>query len=93
MTAVRRTDVCDGSPAASTVALTAASNSPLAVDALGATAGIFFSTEINSTLLVHSFVSLEVTAVPVSGNALDDLFLFAQAEVVDWGSYDFNGNA
>jgi hypothetical protein len=93
MTAVRRTDICPGSPNASTVALTAASNSPLAVNAIGATAGIFFSTRVDSTLLVHSYVSLEVTAVPGSGNALDDLFIFAQAEVVDWGSYDFNGNA
>jgi hypothetical protein len=92
MTAVRRTDICPGSPAASTIALTAASNSPLAVNAIGATAGIFFSTRIDSSLLVYSFVSLEVTAVPV-GNALEDLFILAQAEVVDWGSYDFNGNA
>lgn len=93
MTAVRRQDVCPGSPAESTVSLTAASNSPLAVNAIGATEGIFFSTRIDSTLLETSFVSLEVTAVPGTGNALDDLFLIAQAEVVDWGSYDFNGNA
>lgn len=93
MTAVRRQDVCPGSPAESTIALTAASNSPLAVDAIGATGGIFFSSRIDSSLLETSFVSLEVTAVPVSGDALTDLFIMAQAEVVDWGSYDFNGNA
>jgi hypothetical protein len=94
MTAVRRSGICPGSPAIATVALTAASNSPLAVNALGATEGIFFSTRIDSTLLEHSFVSLEVTAVPGGGeNALSNLFIIAQAEVVDWGSYDFNGNA
>lgn len=92
MTARRRTDVCPGSPAASTLALAAAANSPLAVGAIGAVAGTFFSTRVDSTLLVHSFISLEVTAVP-AGNSLDNLFIFAQAEVVDWGSYDFNGNA
>lgn len=93
MTVVRRQDVCPGTPAESTIAVTAASNSPLAVDAIGATEGIFFSTRIDSSLLETSYVSLEVTAVPVSGNALDDLWLIAQAEIVDWGSYDFNGNA
>lgn len=93
MTVERRTDVCPGSPAASTIALVAASNSPLAVGALGATAGIFMSTRVDSSLLVTSFITLEVTAVPGSGNALDGLFVIAQAEVVDWGSYDFNGNA
>ncbi len=92
MTALRRTDVCPGSPAASSISLTAASNSPLAVNAIGATAGIFFSTRIDSSLLVHSFISLEVTAVP-AGDALADLFVIVQAEAVDWGSYDFNGNA
>jgi hypothetical protein len=93
MTALRRTDICPGSPAESSIALTAASNSPLAVNAIGATEGIFFSTRVDSSLLVHSYVSLEVTAVPASGNALSDLFVIVQAEVVDWGSYDFNGNA
>jgi hypothetical protein len=92
-TIVRRTDVCPGSPAASTIAVTAAANSPLPVTSFGDGAGIFFSTRIDSSLLVTSFVSLEVTAVPASGNALDDLFFTVQAEVVDWGSYDFNGNA
>ena len=91
-TIVRRTDVCPGSPAASTIAVTAATNSPLAVSSFGDNAGIFFSERIDSSLLVYSFVSLEVTAVP-AGNALDGLFIMAQAEVVDWGSYDFNGNA
>lgn len=93
MTICRRVNACPGSPATSTVALTAASNSPLAVNAIGATAGIFFSTRVDSSLLETSFISLEVTAVPVSGDALANLFVFAQAEVVDWGSYDFNGNA
>lgn len=93
MTIDRRINVCLGSPPVSTVALTAASNSPLAVGAIGATAGIFFSTRIDSTLLETSMISLEVTAVPGTGNALTGLFIFAQAEVVDWGSYDFNGNA
>lgn len=95
MTACRRQDVCPGTPATSTIALTAEANSPLAVNAIGATAGIFFSTQIaaaTKTLLETSFVSLEVTAVP-AGDALADLFIIAQAEVVDWGSYDFNGNA
>jgi hypothetical protein len=93
MTARRRQDACPGTPAISSIALTAASNSPLAVNAIGATEGVFFSTFVDSSLLETSFVSLEVTAVPVSGDALTDLFIMAQAEVVDWGSYDFNGNA
>lgn len=96
MTVCRRQDVCVGTPAVSTIALVAEANSPLAVNAIGATAGIFFSAQIaaaTKTLLETSMISLEVTAVPVSGNALADLFLIAQAEVVDWGSYDFNGNA
>lgn len=102
MTVVRRQDVC-GTPPTSTIAVTAEANSPLAVDAIGATEGIFFSTNIPTTtaasasLLVTSFVSLEVTAVPSvtpeDGGHLGGLFLIAQAEVVDWGSYDFNGNA
>lgn len=94
MTVLRRVEICDNTPPTSSVSLTAASNSPLAVGAIGATEGIFFSTRVDSSLLTHSFVSLEVTAVPSDGNpALTDLFLLAQAEVVDWGSYDFNGNA
>ena len=93
MEILRRVDVCGGSPAESSTTITAAANSPLAVDAIGETAGIFFSERIDSSLLVTSFISLEVTAVPGTGNALDGLFVFAQAEVVDWGSYDFNGNA
>lgn len=96
MTVCRRQDVCPGTPAESTIALVAEANSPLAVNAIGATAGIFFSAQIaaaTKTLLETSTISFEVTAVPVSGNALTDLFVIAQAEVVDWGSYDFNGNA
>lgn len=96
MTVVRRQDVCPGSPDESTVAVTAASNSPLAVNAIGETEGIFFSTRADSTLLETSFVSLQVTGVPASpGSAgvLGGFFLIAQAEIVDWGSYDFNGNA
>jgi hypothetical protein len=93
MTVLRRQDVCPGSPAESTIALTAASNSPLAVNAIGATEGIFFSTRVDSSLLETSYISLEVTAVPGSGDALAGLFVIAQAEAVDWGSYDFNGNA
>lgn len=60
---------------------------------------MFFSAHTaaaTETLLETSYVSLEVTAVPASpGSAgvLGGLFLIAQAEVVDWGSYDFNGNA
>lgn len=93
MTVLRRIDVCVGSPPVSSVALTAAANSGLAVGAIGATEGIFWSTRIDSSLAETSMISLEVTAVPVSGDALAGLFLIAQAEVVDWGSYDFNGNA
>jgi hypothetical protein len=93
MTVLRRIDVCAGSPPVSSVTLTAASNSGLAVGAIGATPGIFWSTRIDSSLAETSMISLEVTAVPVSGDALAGLFLIAQAEVVDWGSYDFNGNA
>lgn len=99
-TICRRQDVCVNTPPTSTIALTAEANSPLAVNAIGATAGIFFSTQIaaaTKTLLETSMISLEVTAVPdtdpADGGNLGGLFLIAQAEVVDWGSYDFNGNA
>jgi len=85
--------VCVETPPTSTVALTAAANSDLAVNAIGATAGIFWSTRVDSSLEATSMISLEVTAVPGSGDALAGLFVIAQAEVVDWGSYDFNGNA
>lgn len=90
---VRRQNFCVGSPAASTLAIAPASNSPLDDGDLGDTAGIFFSARIDSSLLETSMISFEVVAVPVTGNALDGLFMAVQAEVVDWGSYDFNGNA
>ena len=93
MTICRRIGVCVETPPTSTVALTAAANSDLAVNAIGATAGIFWSTRVDSSLEATSMISLEVTAVPGSGDALAGLFVIAQAEVVDWGSYDFNGNA
>lgn len=90
---LRRQDICPGTPPQSSIALSTASNSPLDDADLGDTAGIYFSQRIDSTLLEASFVSFEVIAVPVSGDALTDLFMIVQAEVVDWGSYDFNGNA
>lgn len=90
---LRRQDVCVGSPATSSITLSTASNSPLDDANLGDTAGIYFSQRIDSSLLETSFISFEVIAVPPTGDALAGLFLTAQAEVVDWGSYDFNGNA
>jgi hypothetical protein len=96
MTVTRRIDICGGSPAISEVAVTAAANSDLAVGAIGATAGLFWSTRIDAAVETHSYVSLEVTAIPSvtpPEGVLDGLFLMVQAEVVDWGSYDFNGNA
>lgn len=92
-TLIRRQNACGGSPALDTIAIAAASNSPLAVNAIGATAGYFFSQRIDSTLLEGSYISLEVTAVPPTGNALDGFFAAVQAEVNDWGSTDLNGNA
>lgn len=90
---LRRQDVCVGSPAISSITLSTASNSPLDDADIGDTAGIYFSQRIDSSLLEASFISFEVIAVPPTGDALAGLFLTAQAEVVDWGSYDFNGNA
>lgn len=90
---LQRINVCDASPATSTVALSTATNSPLDDADIGDTAGIYFSQRLDSSLLETSFIAFEVLAVPVSGDALDGLFITAQAEVVDWGSYDFNGNA
>lgn len=90
---LQRIDACPGSPAISTVALSTASNSPLDDADIGDTAGIYFSQRIDSSLLETSFISFEVIAVPVSGDKLANLFVMVQAEVVDWGSYDFNGNA
>lgn len=96
-TLCRRVNVCPGSPATSTVAITAASNSGLAVNDIGENAGIFWSTRIDSSLDDWSMLALEITAVPGTapedGGNLKDWFAIFQAEVVDWGSYDFNGNA
>jgi hypothetical protein len=76
--------------------LSTASNSPLDDADLGDTAGIYFSQRLDSSLLLASFISFEVIAVPsvtAPAGVLDNLFIMVQAEVVDWGSYDFNGNA
>lgn len=90
---LERIDVCPGTPAESSVALSTATNSPLDDADIGDTAGIYFSQRLDSSLLETAFISFEVIAVPVSGDALTDLFIITQAEVVDWGSFDFNGNA
>lgn len=90
---LQRINVCASSPATSSVTLSTATNSPLDDADIGDTEGIYFSQRIDSSLLETSFIAFEVIAVPVSGDALDGLFITAQAEVVDWGSYDFNGNA
>jgi len=90
---LRRQNFCPGSPAVTSIAIATAANSPLDDGDIGDTAGIFFSQRIDSSLLETSMVSFEVVAVPGTGNALTDLFVAVQAEVVDWGSYDFNGNA
>jgi hypothetical protein len=46
MTICRRQDVCVNTPPTSTIALTAGTNSPLAVNAIGADEGIFFSAQV-----------------------------------------------
>jgi hypothetical protein len=93
---MQRTNACGGSPTSGSVTFTAGTNSVLDDGDLGDTAGIFYSTRIDSSLLLASFISFEVIAVPTvtaPAGVLDNLFIFVQAEVVDWGSYDFNGNA
>lgn len=90
---IQRSNACPGSPAEATVTLSTATNSPLDDADLGDTAGIYFSQRLDSSLLETSLISFEVIAVPGSGDALAGLFAIVQAEVVDWGSYDFNGNA
>lgn len=42
---------------------------------------------------VGSYLAAKITAVPASGQALAGLSVLVTAEVVDWGSFDFNGNA
>lgn len=90
---LQRINVCDASPATSSVTLSTATNSPLDDADIGDAAGIYFSQRLDSSLLETSFIAFEVIAVPPTGDALAGLFITAQAEVVDWGSYDFNGNA
>ena len=40
-----------------------------------------------------SYLSMKILTVPATGQKLAGLSLLATAEVVDWGSFDFNGNA
>jgi hypothetical protein len=96
---IQRINADPGTPATSTVAAPAAATGYLAATGLGATAGIYTSVrsaEATASRPKHSFISLEITAVPTvtpPAGKLDGLFVIVQAEVIDWGSYDFNGNA
>jgi hypothetical protein len=101
---IRRIDASPGTPATSTVILPAAVTAPapnayLASTGLGPVAGIYTSQRLVDTggapasMRTHSFVAIEIVTVPAApARALEGLFFIAQAEVVDWGSYDFNGN-
>jgi hypothetical protein len=64
---------------------------------MGAAAGIYTSLPVpaaTASLKNQSFISIEITAVPAApAYALQGLSLIVQAEVTDWGSGDFNGNA
>jgi hypothetical protein len=97
LSVVRRLDAGPGTPATSTLAAPTAVTGYLAATGLGATAGIYTSQQTataTASQINQSFVSLQVTAVPAApARALDGLFIIVQAEVADWGSYDFNGNA
>lgn len=98
LSVVRRLDASPGTPATSTLAAPAAVTGYLAATGLGATAGIYTSVpaaDATASQKNQSFVSLEITALPaaVAGQGkLSGLFIMAQAEVIDWGSFDFNGN-
>ena len=98
LSVVRRVDANPGTPPTSTLAAPAAATGYLAATGLGAVAGLYTSVrtaEATASLKNHSFVSLEITALPTvvaPAGKLDGLFIIVQAETVDWGSYDFNGN-
>jgi hypothetical protein len=96
MTLTKRTNI-GISPAIANVDFVAAATSPLAVNALGATAGYFFSTFVPYVPVNYLLVSLEVTAVPGTapedGGNLGGFFGAFQAEAVDFGQGDLNGNA
>lgn len=66
---------------------------------MGQTKGIYTSTRLIETggapnsMPTQSYVSLAIRTVPAApAHALDGLVVHVQAEVEDWGSYDFNGN-
>ena len=40
-----------------------------------------------------SFISMKILTVPATGQKLAGLQLMVTADVVDWGQFDFNGNA
>jgi hypothetical protein len=40
-----------------------------------------------------SYISMKILTVPATGQKLAGLQFMATAEVVDWGQFDFNGNA
>jgi len=101
---IRRIDASPGTPATTTVALPAAVTAPapnayLSAVAMGPVAGIYTSQRLIDTggapasMRTQSFVSIEIKTVPAApAYALDGLVFLVQAEVVDWGSFDFNGN-
>jgi hypothetical protein len=98
---IRRIDASPGTPPTATTVLPAAVTAGyLAPTGLGPVAGIYTSQRLidtggaPSSMKTQSFVSIEITAVPAApARALDGLSFIVQAEVVDWGSGDFNGNA
>jgi hypothetical protein len=96
---IQRINADPGTPPTSTIALPAAVTGYLAPTAMGAVAGLYTSQQLPTATASrpkHSFISLEITAVPTvtpPAGKLDGLFVIVQAEVADWGSYDFNGNA